>query len=794
MSGILPTWIERLLGIEAAGAGEGTAWSLDSSWGWPPWVTLLLLVFSVVFVVTIYLRESRQVRTGYRLLLAAVRLTLIVLALLMLAQFALSLHRTGLPYLAVLVDDSQSMSIVDRYDDKLGKSLQRRVADAGFEELSRLNLAKTLLTEPGGSRLAAIERDYKLRVYFLTGARPGRRDDVGQLLEEINSLEPTGKTSRLGAAIRKVLDDLRGASPAAVVLLTDGVNTDGPTLADAATYAAGRGVPLFTVGLGDDKPIRDLALSDLLVEEVVFVDDVVQFELKLTGTGFEGREVAVVLRQADKRQVLAKTEVTVGPDGQPRQLRLSHRPTEVGQFRYVVEVETLDKEQQTDNNRQEATVRVRKEQIRVLLVQAYPSFEFRYLRNMFARDATIELHTILQDADLEHTEQDASELRVFPVRRDELFEYDVIILGDVNPAMLSPSMTANLVEFVDSPGKGGSLVFIAGPSYMPVAYRDSPLARLMPIDPGSVRYPTPDQAITEGFVVTPTPLGLGRPPMQLGLTPAENQTIWGNLPPLYWMLEAPDLKPAAAVLAEHPTRTGHDGRRLPIICMQYVGAGKVLFHATDETWRWRFRVGDVFFARYWVQMIRYLCRSKLFEGGRSAALWTDRRKYNRGEPVGLRVRFADERIAPAEDDGVTVVLEHRGHKRRRVKLRRGETGRGVFEGSLPKLPIGNYHAWVAIPTLKGRAPSADFAVLAPPGEFENVRMAAADLRRAAARTNGRFYTVATAKRLFNQLPKGRQVPIEPLPPKPLWNRWPVLLAFLGLLVIEWILRKAGGMA
>ena len=39
-------------------------------------------------------------------MLAVMRLTLIAMVLLMIAQFTLSLQRTGLPYVAVLVDDS----------------------------------------------------------------------------------------------------------------------------------------------------------------------------------------------------------------------------------------------------------------------------------------------------------------------------------------------------------------------------------------------------------------------------------------------------------------------------------------------------------------------------------------------------------------------------------------------------------------------------------------------------------------------------------------------------------------
>lgn len=809
MSGTLPAWVERLLGIEA-GHEQGTIWSLEHTWPLWPSLTLLLLAAAVVFVVTVYWHESRRAHGVYRMGLAAIRLCLVAIVLLMIAQLALSLKRTGLPYVAVMVDDSQSMTIVDRYDEKRRDGLLERIRQTQPDnyQLSRWNLARTLLTERDGALLAGIAKDYKLRAYFLEdsprGVRPSfpsvghpdtppnGRAGVNELLEETRAIEkPSVESSRLGAAVLTVLDELRGTAPAAVVLLTDGVNTEGPSLAEVV--ARRKDVPLLVVGLGSDEPIKDLKISDLLVDPRVFVNDVVNFELKLSGTGFQGSRVSVVLREQGKPDVLAKIDVLVGPDGQPQQIRLPYRPTEVGQFRYVVEVAPQEGELQTENNRQQRTVEVHKEKIRVLLAQAYPSFEFRYLRQMLQREETIELKWVLQNADLEYARQDPSALSVFPVERDELFAYDVIILGDVDPARLSASTMQNLVDFVDQPGKGGALVLIAGAKYMPGTYRDTPLARLMPIELGSIKYPDPNLAVTEAFVVQPTELGLACPSMYLGDTPAETRTIWANLPPLYWLLEAPDLKPAARTLAEHPTRRGHDGRPLPVICMQYVGAGKVLLHATDETYRWRKRIGDLFFARYWIQTIRFLCRSKLDGQGRSATLSTDRRQYTLGESVRMRVRFADQRLAPAEDDGVTVVLEHQGHKTRRIQLGRTGAGRGDFEGIADSPSEGSYHAWVAIPAMEGKAPAVDFTVAAPPGEFERVQMDSTALKNAAKQTGGRFYTFESARRLLKDLPPGRQVPIESLPPKPLWNKWPLVLLFLVLLTTEWILRKRGGM-
>jgi hypothetical protein len=501
--------------------------------------------------------------------------------------------------------------------------------------------------------------------------------------------------------------------------------------------------------------------------------------------------VEVVLHEKDKDVVLARMRVTVGADGKPDRLHLPYRPTEVGEFEYVVEVEELSDEAQLDNNRQQRLVSVRKEQIKVLFVQGYPSFEFRYLKHMLERDGTIQLKTVLQDADLEYSQTDPTALGVFPVRREELYAYDVVIFGDVNPAFLSAGVLANLNDFVEK--KGGGVAFIAGPRYMPLAYRGTPLEPLLPIDLNSAAVPDPAQPLEQGFAAQPTDLGLASPQMQLGDDAAETERIWRDLPPLYWLLEVQQVKPAARVLAEHPTRLAADGRPLPVFVTQYVGAGKVLFHATDDTWRWRYRVGDVFFARYWVQSIRYLSRSKLLGQENAVELSADRREYRRGEPVRLRVRFIDERQAPAADDGVTVVLEREGQPNQRVKLLRNAANRGIFEGTFGDSMDGKYHAWIATPTLEGGAASADFLVVAPPGELERIQMDAAEMKLAADETRGRFYRVAEVDRLPGDLPPGQQVPIESLPPVTLWNQWWLLAAFLGLIVSEWILRKRKGM-
>jgi len=802
-------------GAGTTGEGEGLETVVTATPPWPAWITLLMVIIAVVFVAVIYLRERSSRGKWVKVASAAIRLALIGLALVMLYELVMRQHRTDLPDLVVLLDDSESMATADRYDDEeLTARLARRVNAADFDEATRLdqarptplNLAKTLLLEDDAHLLKELKRKYNLKFYLIGPSARPQSTDMEPLRELIAGAEAKQQTSRLGKSVRDALTAQRGRPTAAVIVLSDGITTEGESIGEAAQYARRKKIPLFLVGLGNDKPARDLRVADLLADEVVFVGDIVNFEFKVTGAGYQGRSVEVRLRQKGRPGVLARETIRIGPDGRPQHVRLTHKPDKKGDVEYIVEVAAQDGEADTENNRRKQKVSVKDDTIRVLLVQAYPSYEFRYLKTLLGRqlraspgstEKSIELTTVLQDADLEYAGTDETAQRVFPVRRDELFRYDVIVFGDVNPSFLSRSVMNNIADFVKEKGRG--IVFIAGPKYTPLAYRDTPLAELIPVDLDSAAMPDPDEPIVDSFIARPTQIGLSSPQMQLGDTPAESARIWSKLPGLYWLLESPEVKPGARVLLKHPYRTNSDGRPLPVVCMQYVGAGKVVFHGTDDTWRWRYRVGDYLFGRYWMQTVRYLSRSKLLGQRRSAEVAADPESCRRGEPVRLRVRFFDDRQAPARDDGVTIVLEREGSKNRRVTLQRVATSRGIFETTLENLAEGDYHAWLATPLLsdereKDRGlPSCDFVVEARPGEKSNLEMDSADLRLAAERSQGEFSTFDDTNDLLRRLPRGRQVRIEPLPPAPIWNAWYLGVAFVGLIIAEWLLRKWAGM-
>ena len=781
---------------------DGLERTLEFSPPWSAWVTLLLLLGAAFYIAAIYLRE-RPLRfslfgvtlplTLIRFLLVAARYALVLILLFMLYECALRPYRTDRPELAVLVDISQSMAHRDQIiEGKQSRAWIQRAVDAGFEKPSRLDLAKTFFLERDGQRLRQLADNYKLKVYFAGDSLRPVDIDQADLRNVLRDTDASDHSSRLGDNLHSVLQSQRGRSAAGVVMLSDGVTTEGLAIRDAAAYATQRHTPLFLVGLGSHQNPPDVIVSDMLADDVVFVHDILYFDVKVTAHGYEGREAEMQLRMQGRNEPLSQKMFRLDSDSASQRVRIPFQPTKKGNYEFVIESVPLVGEVTQENNRLTANVSVRDDKINVLLVQAYPNYEFRYLKNVLSRaEDSISLTTVLQDADFDYASVEDTAQRVVPLSRDELFRYDVLILGDADPAQLSATTQQNINDFVKD--KGGGMIMVAGPKHTPSAYRDTPLADLFPMNLNTITVPRESDLREEGFRMRPTHLGLATPPLQLSSNPTESLQIWRNLPRLIWLLEASQWKPSVRVLTEHPHKTGYDGRNLPVILMHYVGAGKVVSHMTDETWRWRYRVGDVFFTRYWLQTVRYLSRSKLWGRDRAAELTTDRKIYQKGDAANFRIRFLDDRQAPSQDDGVSLVVKRHRGRQRQVQLHRSNRSRGVFEAVVTQLPEGKYHAWMTTPSLEGDAPSADFEIHSPLGEFARLAINADEMRQAAELSRGRFYTLANMERVLHDLPAGKSVRIESYGRHTLWNSWIIASLFVVILTGEWLLRKRAGL-
>ncbi len=783
---------EWYLQLPAAPAGEGTEWRWDWRWPWPEnWsagVAAAALLVVIGYVVWIYRRDAAQRSWWERLAFVALRLSVLLTLAGLLTEVSLVVIRTGLPSCVVLIDTSASMSLPGQASTS--------TATVGASGPSRLSLAQELLTARDGEFLKQVSRQYRLQFYqFSDTASPLAQAEVSdpeelqQALAEIVQLRASGHQTRPAPAVCKVLSDLRGNRPSSIIVLTDGVASlsESEQLSHAATWARQQGVQLYAVGLGSDEGNRDVQLDDFVVDEIAFVGDPILMTARLRTFGMSGEALTVQLRDVADHRVIAQQQAVAGADGDPLKVELLYTPEAAGEFDYRLEIGLQPRETNPDNNSQTRHVQVREEKIRVLLADSAPRYEFRYLKQLLERDKSVELKTLLQEADLEYAQEDKTAISHFPVRRDELAQFDVLILGDIAAASVPEGAWKEIVELVRTKGTG--VIFIAGTRHPYSEFSGSALANLLPFEVGEAKSAVARERARDGFRPSLTLEGRkGSHLFRLADTEEESVSIWNQLPEFYWFLEIARTKPGVAVFATFPQK-GDDKGSLPLILVERIGAGKVLFHAIEETWRWRFRSGDAYFGRYWIQAIRYLSRSRMIGKDRPAELTTDRLTYEQGEPVQFRARFQEDRFAPAPGDQVILTLERQGGQRQTVSLSRVPQAPTVYEGQAASLPEGSYHVWITSPAPGPTPTTTDFRVELPVRELQQRTLNRADLETACRQSNGKYYAWSDAGKLPEELPAGTPVRLESDQPIPLWNRSELLCLLGGLLTVEWWFRK-----
>lgn len=815
VSNLLHRWWETSLGLPAAEPGQVLHWSWSARLPWPLWlppvIGWLLLVGLMLVIVEVYRRDGRSLGLRQRAVLIGLRCLVLLLVLLMLAQVSVSVERTGLPLVVVLIDDSASMGLRDAYsadeDRKFVATLAGSNSATASADAERLELARRILSRDDGRWLRELQRRHKLRVERFSAEVVPIGDDlvndeaVRRLIVDLERLLPIGDVTRPAEAVRQVLNQTRGTPPAAIVLLTDGIASSGDADRLSAVVPLAREwlVPLFVIGIGSDQPTRDVQLAELIVDDVAFANDPLIFSAKVKSFGLAGQSATVELRERGKERSLVRRSIKLPADGQTVTVDLLFTPTQSGDHEFELVVVPPPGDVDRDNDRLSRAVRVREGKLKILLADGLPRWEFRELKNLLEREPTIELHTLLQEADLEFALQDETAKPLqgrFPLTRDALSVYDVLLLGDLNPGAFSPGVLEHVREFVR---EGGGLLLVAGSQHMPLGFRGTPLETLLPVELDAASVPPSDADLREPFQPRWTEAGRLSTPLfrhlQLDDSTADSgsaggsvsRDVWRSLPGLFWLCDAPRLRAGAIVLLEHPQRRG-EKQPLPVIALQRFGAGKVLFHATDELWRWRFRDGERIYSRYWIQALRFLSWTQSLDGVRGVEFTADRQAYQRGESVKLRLQVLDERQLPASG-AATVMLERADEPRRSIELARVVNSTNLFTGELRGLSVGRYHAWLSDPSFPGSPPAVDFVIEAPQRELLRRQLDRADLETATHATHGRYFALHEADRVPAEIPAGQPVPLSAATIIPLWTRWELLLLFASLLTAEWLCRR-----
>ena len=735
----------------------------------------------------------------------------LVIALFLRPVLALTVEGSVRRVLVLLFDTSSSMQIKD---PRLDPADQKRAAIArglinplaGLEstlsagqtremgQVSRVEIVKDAWQNEQLNLLPRLDREFDLAAFAFgrgvneISARKVEQSETNAAsavkvnqFAWVERLNAEGPTTAIGDAIREVMNRKRGQPLAGIVLVTDGANNSGSQPREAALLARQETVPLYIHGVGITSP-RDIIVGNLFAPDVSFVKDEVPVTVRVRGQGLAGQNAEVVL-QLD-HQVVARQPITFLEGEQVVPMRFT--PQSQGEFDLQAFIDARPDETVTDNNTRSHRLRVIDARINVLLVDQAPRWEFRYLQAMLLRDRRVELKCFLVEGDRTIARAPNSPyLLEFPSRKEDLFKYDLVILGDVEPKALTAAQIENLGELVSR--FGGALVVIAGKRAMPQAYRRTAIEKMLPVEfeaptLESNRDPLADKPIKLEL----TAAGRASAMLRLSDKEEENVALWKQLPPVYWVARVLRPKPAAEVLLvdADPAKESRFGK-MPVVALQQYGLGQVLYVGTDNTWRWRKNVGDLHYTTFWGQIAQRVSLQRLMGISKRTQLTTDRQNYMTGDRIAVYARLYGTGYEPVQEPAVKAFHATKaGGGRTEAILRPVPEQPGLYRTEFIAGAPGNYQFFIE----SDPDTPVDFTITEPKFEFGETAMNESLLRDLANTTGGAFFREEN----LHQLPGTISAKTERVQSPMEVELWASPLYFLMLLVVataEWILRK-----
>ena len=796
--------LEWLLDLERIRIDRDAPLSVRWEHGWPAWALLAAGIATMLIIGAIYRRErGSAVR---RVSLAAIRcgLVAVVVAVLCRPTLVLQHNRVEPSHIALLIDASASMAARDAYVDEALVAVIAAGAglspDENLAEQTRIELITRAFARDDAAALRALLARNGAALYTFAGDVRSevfveKAAGVRSLVDAMAAIIPDGGRTDLAGAIRSAIDRAGDRRLAAIVLVSDGRSTESADLSAVIDAARNRQIPIIPVMIGSPVPRRSIRVGPLRAQQTVFAGDLLAIEARIEAVGLtEPMQVSAVLLDDRSGMILSTETVTINPDPGIAVVELRTKPTRAGDFRYRVQVAPLPGELQTDDNVDRIDVTVLEDQLHVLYVEGYPRFEYRYLKNALLRERTMRFSVLLLEADPQFVQEGTDPIRRFPETPEELNQYDVVLMGDVDPraGWLSQSQMIMLLDFVGH--EGGGFALIAGERSTPHRFLGTPLEKLIPvrIDPARVGRST--GALTTGYRPVLTPEGRASRIFRLDEDVSKTQDRYDALPDLYWFAQTAGPKPGATVLAEHPTATTISGP-MPLMVAGRYGAGKVFFQATDDIWRWRRHSGELLVDTYWIQVVRSLMQTQRIARDRRYAVRCDRREYAFGRSIRTEVEFFDPDLLAEQGDKIDLVLSDADDLLvARFEAQRVGPGSTRFEGLLIPPRVGRFSVKAAsiAPRPGERTPSALVRIERPMLEAKRLDADYETMQRIAESTGGSTVRLDELAEAFARIqPRPRETPDDIT--EPLWDSKLVLLIFVLMISMEWILRKAFGM-
>ncbi len=762
----------------------------------------VVFVALMAYVAAMYRRDTVELAPGWAVLLIGLRaVALIGLFVIYLEpQWRNERDVVQNSRVVVLVDGSLSMGTDDNDATPGGPNRAQQVAGLLgdgklIDNLRRVHDITVFRFDDEVQSVASLDR-------LVEGKESDGPDK--QIIDWTTKLAPDGPETRLGQALREVINDERGTPLAGVVVFTDGQQNAGPDASSVVPLAREVAVPIFPVGVGSDKLPVNVRISDLAAPARAYPGDAFTVTGYVQAQGFEGKTVTVELlsKTDDKNEAAAKLEGTqqvVLGGGEAVPVKFQLTPGEAGRRTLQLRLRAPAEDRNPDDNQRETSVEVIDRKTRVLLVAGGATREYQFLRNMLYRDKSIEVDVLLQTGS-EGVSQEAHELlEDFPTTREAMYSYDVVVGFDPDWRDLDTAQAELLNRWVGE--QGGGLIVIAGPIYMDAWLQSQNLDAIRALYP--VEFTRRIAVVDDGRFGSKqaNPLQFTRDGLEaqflwLGDSASTSAATWSAFKGVYGFYDVRGPKLAATVYTRYGEPRGGADDSLPVyMAGQYFGSGQVFYMGSGEMWRLRAE-GDGLFEVFYTKLLRHVSQGRLARGSSRGLVMTEGDRFTPGNMVEVRAQVTNARLEPLEQPTVTATVIGPDGSLDNLELKADATHVGNYRGGFIVRREGSYRIELLVPESNDvRLSAPPIQVTIPDLERDHVQRNDAVLGELAKQTGGRYYIGLpavlgrSAPPLVDELRDASRTTTLAAAPDRLWDNTWMLAIVCGALSLEWLTRR-----
>ena len=667
---------------------------------------------------------------------------------------------------------------------------------------------------------------------------------------DLATVKPDGHDTNLSAALSQTLSESGAAPYDHVIVVSDGGARDRAALPAALALAHAQGVPISTRAVGTDSPPRNAWIASVQVPRIVRPRSRVALHASIAATGFTASETFTLALKDESGAVVTQTDFRMpGDSGHGGEAPVEQTllfDSGLRTARYTLELLPSPGEISLDDNKVAFTLEAASTKLRVLYIQGthskrtvgtegYALNDLELMTRAWDASGDIEYECLTPVSEYANTpnlvgvtfangEMILDKSRSFPARREDLYRFDVMIIGNTPVGNFSQEQMQWVVDWVTQRGAGfcmtgGFTSFDSG------HYDRTPWEKITPLD--MVQY-------GEGYDVSTFAVAIpeavrSHPLWRISPDPKQNDLILASHPPFAGMNLVHRAKPGAIVLA---TRPNHNNE--PVIAAQTYGRGRSISYLSDPTGGWvkhmtswgppggpvvgpQIELGQgvlhvdesavqaatgppppypcLYYGQFWVNVVKWL--------GENSIRW--RRDKLAGRVVSAQAQpgkdlpVAAEVLAVSDPDELLsldagVRLDYPGSPRVRLEYDRDQrefTGKVPVPADVSGAELGLiFDATVAGESLTDtvnvglRRVNPEFIDTAPDRAFlEGLAHAAGGQQ---------LDTPAEAVALLRKSAEARARKQTQTWKQPLWTHWQWWAAIFAFLGAEWALRRFGG--